>query len=385
MSTAFRLGLFIVSTLAILAAGVFLIGDRQFLFSSTYQLTAAFKNVAGLNDGAEVRVGGIHKGTVKHIQMPAQPDGQMTVLMNLEKATQKVIRKDSVASIQTEGLLGNKYVEISFGSGHAPEIEDGASIASAPPLDISDLMKKTNDVLDSTKQTMTNVQESSVHFREISSKIDDGKGTLGALVNDKKFYEQLNEATAQAKLGAAAFQENMEALKHNFFLRGFFDKRGYEDSTKLTEHEVEALPEGPYLKKFGYDVTKIFADVDTAKLKNEKTLNDAGRFLEANPFGVAVVVASGGMKGDAEDIQTLMQARAMVIRDYLVNNFRMDDTRVKTMGLGKTGQASNDAGTLEIIVYSPESSAEPAKVSAPRAPSVAAPSPNSGTRGTTGR
>src|SRR5437667_3125809 len=116
MSRAVRLGIFIVFTLAILAAGIFLIGNRQFLFSSTYQIKAAFKNVAGLNNGAEVRVGGIHKGTVKQIQLPAQPGGQMTVVMAMEKSTRKVIRKDSVAAIQTEGLLGNKYVEISFGS-----------------------------------------------------------------------------------------------------------------------------------------------------------------------------------------------------------------------------------------------------------------------------
>src|SRR5438105_3827888 len=151
MARAFRLGLFIVSTLAILAAGIFLIGQRQFLFSSTYQLTTTFKNVAGLNDGAEVRVGGIHKGTVKQIRLPAQPGGEMTVLMDLERSTKKVIRTDSVASIQTEGLLGNKYVEVSFGSNQAPTITDGGSIASAPTLDIADLMRKTNDIMDTTK------------------------------------------------------------------------------------------------------------------------------------------------------------------------------------------------------------------------------------------
>src|SRR5215471_8035178 len=132
---AFRLGIFIVFTLAILAAGVFLIGSRQFLFSSTYILKANFKNVAGLNNGAEVRVGGIHKGTVKQIQLPVQPGGEMTVVMVMEQSTRKVIRKDSVATIQTEGLLGNKYVEVTFGSDNAPHVDDGSDINSLPPLD----------------------------------------------------------------------------------------------------------------------------------------------------------------------------------------------------------------------------------------------------------
>jgi len=74
MSTAFRLGAFIVGTMLILAAGVFLIGSKEFLFSSTYTVRADFKNVGGLADGAQVRVGGIPEGTVKHIVLPKRPE-----------------------------------------------------------------------------------------------------------------------------------------------------------------------------------------------------------------------------------------------------------------------------------------------------------------------
>jgi hypothetical protein len=165
------------------------------------------------------------------------------------------------------------------------------------PLDISDLVKKTNDILNGAKQTMANVQDSSDHFRDISAKIDRGEGTMGALINNKKIYEELNQTTAQAKLGATALQENMEALKHNFLLRGFFNRRGYEDSAKLTENEIPELPKGQILKKFIYDPKKVFDKTDTAKLKNEKSLGDARDFMESNPFGAAVVVVSAGMKG----------------------------------------------------------------------------------------
>jgi phospholipid/cholesterol/gamma-HCH transport system substrate-binding protein len=354
MSRTVRLGLFIVSTLAILAAGIFLIGQRQFLFSSTYELKTTFKNVAGLNSGAEVRVGGIHKGTVKRIQLPTTPGGEMTVFMDMESATRTIIRTDSVASIQTEGLLGSKYVEISFGSGKASTVTGGSTIGSVPPLDITDLMRKTNEILDTTKQTMSNVQDSSERFRDISSKIDQGVGTVGALVNDRKVYQQLNDAVAQARAGAAAFQENMQALKHNFLLRGFFNKRGYEDATQLTQHEVAELPAGTYQKKFAYDAGKMFADVDSAKLKNDKPLREVGRALEEHPFGMAVVIASGGMKGDTGELQTLTRVRAMVVRDYLVKNYRMDDTRVKTRAVAKA-QGVSDTGTVDILVYPPGS------------------------------
>ena len=354
MSRTFRLGAFIVATLAVLAIGIFLIGNKELLFSSTYRLGASFRNVAGLNNGADVRVGGIHKGTVRMIQLPAKSSGDMKVVMQMEDSTQRVIKQDSVASIQTEGLMGDKYVEVSFGSDNAPSVKDGDTIGSEPAMDISDLIRKTNDILDSAK-------ESSESLRDISSKINQGQGTLGELVNDKKVYQQLNAATEQAKAGATAFQENMQALKSNFFLRGFFNRRGYQDSAELTKYEIARMPEGPAMKSFSFDAKQIFDKSDTAKLKNEKTFNEVGRFLEAHPFGAAVVVATTDMKGDTDKDRVLTQARAMVVRDYLVKSFRMDDTRLKTLGLGKSDAAGPVSGDrVEILVYAEGSKMPPA-------------------------
>lgn len=351
MSTTFRLGVFIVTTLAILAAGSFLIGERQFLFARTYGLNTTFKSVSGLADGAEVRVGGIHKGLVKSIELPPKPDGEVIVHMKLARATTEVIRQDSVASIYTEGLLGNKYIDISFGSDDAPKVGNGSTIRGVPPIDISDVMKKTDTILETTSETMKHVERSAADLKDISSKINNGTGTVGALVNDKKVYADINEATAQAKQGAAAFQENMEAMKHNFLLRGFFRGRGYDDSTKIMRNAIAKLPEGAIQRKFTFDARALFPDADKARLKNEKTLAEAGRFLEANGFGQVVIVGACGRKGDSEETLQLMQARAMVVRDYLVNTFRMDDTRVKTLGLPKGDRATTDEGTIEIVIY----------------------------------
>jgi phospholipid/cholesterol/gamma-HCH transport system substrate-binding protein len=344
MSRPLRLGLFIVSTLSMLAVGTFLIGDRQFLFSRTYRLHTTFSTVAGLVEGAEVRVGGLHKGIVKQITLPAEPDGDVTVVMNMERSTAKVLRVDSVATIETEGLLGAKYVAVSFGSDDAPDVSDGAGIRGVDPLDIPDLMKTASAVL-------ANVQDGSASIKEIAAKVNAGQGTLGALVNDKKMYTQIDQTTAAARSGATAFQENMEALKHNFLLRGFFNDRGYQDAAKLAQDAIPALPAGSPVKSFHYDVLKIFEDADHAKLKGEKQLREAGQFLQDNPFGTAVVVAASGMKGDADEVRVLTQARAMVVRDYLVKNFKMDDRRVKTLGRGKTDGLASEAGTVEILVY----------------------------------
>ena len=343
MSRAFRLGAFILTTLLLFAIGVFLIGSREFLFKSTYHLKAQFDNVKGLNDGAEVRVGGIHEGAVKRIDLPKQPDGKVTVLMDLDTGTRDILKKDSVASILSEGLVGDKYVEISFGSKDGQKLKDGDTISSEPPQDISDLIKKTDEIMDTTKGAMQNFEGTTSNLKSISSKINQGQGTVGALVNDKTIYQK-------AEAGTTAFQEDMEALKHNFLLRGFFKKRGYEDADELTKHEISQLPEASPIKTFVYDASQLFDKPDTAKLRNQKLLNEAGRFLEENKFGLAVVIGFTGMKGDAEKDRVLSEARAMVVRDYVARNFRLDDTRLRTIGLGKTKEA-NDSSKVEIIVY----------------------------------
>jgi len=102
---------------------VFLVGSQQSKFGSHYQVRSDFDNVAGLGEGADVRVGGIRKGAVRSIQLPKRPDGKVTVLMDLDKETQSIVKQDSVAAIQSEGLLGDKYVEISFGSMDAARLK----------------------------------------------------------------------------------------------------------------------------------------------------------------------------------------------------------------------------------------------------------------------
>jgi len=343
MSRAFRLGLFIVFALLIFAAGVFWIGNKQFLFHSTYRLQAEFPNVAGLNGGAEVRVGGIHEGTVRQIQLPMRPNERVRVLMDLAGATRNVIKKDSVATIRSEGLVGDKFVEISFGSEQSPKVGQGDTIQGQPPLQISDLLNKTNEVLDSIKGAVENVNETAGNLKSITSKIDQGQGSIGAMINDKKMYKNV-------EAGTNAFKEDMEALKHNFFLRGFFKERGYESAADLKKNEIPKLPDKPAEKKFDYEAKKVFDKPDTAKLKDEKTLNDAGNYLQSNRFGLAVIAAYTDMKGDSEQNRLLTEARAMVARDYLVKHFKLDDTKIKTIGLGKSDKVA-EGGSVQVLIY----------------------------------
>ena len=351
MSRAARLGAFIIATLAILAAGIFIIGDRQYLFSNTYRLKAQFATVVGLDEGAEVRVGGVHSGTVRRIDLPKNPTDKITVLMDLQRSTHDIIKQDSVAAIQTEGLLGNEYVSISFGGAQALNVRDGDTIASEPPLVLADMIKKANVIMDSTKEAVANTTVATANLKSITAKIDDGQGTIGALVNNKEMYNDLQattvglkDATVHAQAGIADFQENMEALKQNFLLRGYFKKRGYEDSAELAKNQIPTLPDAGPMKTFTYDPKTLFEKIDTAKLKNEGSLAAAGKYLAGNEFGVAVVVVSTGLTGDTEKDLTLTQARAAVIRAYLVGNFGFDDSQLKILGMGKKVAAADSVG-----------------------------------------
>jgi len=363
MSRVARLGAFIVATLAVLAVGVFIIGSKEYLFNSTYKLKAQFDNVAGLATGADVQVGGVHSGTVQSIVLPHKPGEKVTVVMNLDKSTHEIIKQDSVASIETEGLLGNQFVAISFGSAGQADVRNDDVIQSEPPLLMADMLKKANGILDSSQDAVENTTLATEHLKSVSAKIDSGQGTVGALVNDKQLYNNLQQTTVtlhdtmlQAQTGVTNFQENMEALKHNFLLSGYFRKRGYVDSGGLKANSIDELPQGAPAKSFTYTGKQLFDSRDSAKLKNEKPLNAGGEFLTENQFGVAVVVVSTGMEGDTQKDLVLTQARAMVIREYLVEHFGFDDSQLKTLGMGKQVGSSLDPdwGSIQILIFPAE-------------------------------
>lgn len=378
MSRTARLGAFILVTLLILAVGIFIIGSKQYLFTSTYQLKAAFANVAGLSEGADVLIGGVHSGTVQSIDLPSSAGGKVTVVLMLNASTRHIVKQDSVASIETEGLLGSQYVAVSFGSADKPEVKSGDTIGSIPPLQMSELIDKANGLLSQGQQTMANITHVSEHLNSVTAKIDKGDGTVGALVNDKALYNNLDDtasnaraATVSAKAGVSDFADNMEALKHNFLLRGYFKNRGYEDSNDLGKDAIESVPQVPTVQDFTLQAKDLFDKQDSAKLKGQKALNPAGQYLAANDFGVAVIEVSTGKTGSSDADKTLAEGRALVLREYIVQHFGFDDSKLKTIALGKqTNEASKDDwGLVRILIYPPGTPMPAAK------PDEAAPSP----------
>ena len=310
MATSARVagvGVFVLGGLLLFAVGLFMIGDRQMAFAKKVTVYTEFKKITGLAPGAAVRVSGAKAGSITQILPPDTPSGKFRVELEIVEDLHRLVRTDSLATIETEGLVGGNYLGITTGSDTAPIVAPNTTIAGKEPLDIADLMQrmgdtvtKVNDTIDdmnddiqravgaiadtagSANSLITDVSAEvtkmaasgaliTADAAQIADGIRSGKGTIGKLVNDDELYnrvtaiaKQTEETTAnarqlvqsaketleglQSKDGAvqgmtasvkqtmndargsmAGFAENMDALKHNFLLRGFFNGRGYFD------------------------------------------------------------------------------------------------------------------------------------------------------------
>src|SRR5919205_3087090 len=121
-------GIFVVAGLLLFGVGLFLIGNRRMLFNDTFEVYAEFANISGLQNGAKVRVAGMDAGEVSSITVPPNPSARFRVKLRVREDLHPLIRLDSIASIQTDGLVGNKFVQIESGTEQSPIVPDKGTI-----------------------------------------------------------------------------------------------------------------------------------------------------------------------------------------------------------------------------------------------------------------
>ena len=212
----FRLGLFIITGLALFVLGIFIIGKQKNLFNPVFSLKANFHNVSGLQVGNTVRFSGINIGTVDNIRIVN--DSTVKVEMLIKKEVQKFIKTDSQAAIGSEGIIGDKVVVITQGFLSNKIIKSGQIITSVEPIE-------TDAIMRSLKITADNAALASNDIVGIVAKINKGEGTLGRLIQDKSMANNINQTIVNLKKSSKSLDENMEAAKHNFLLRGYFKKK----------------------------------------------------------------------------------------------------------------------------------------------------------------
>jgi phospholipid/cholesterol/gamma-HCH transport system substrate-binding protein len=312
-----RLGIFLFLGFLLFAIGIFMIGKRGAMFGSSFKVKANFANVQGLRNGALVRLNGIDVGSVSSIKIVPDTTGRVEVTMDLTEDIRRFIRTDSKASIETEGLVGNKVVVLEAGSSTAEVVSDGGYIQTVEQPSFGALLNQTQGVVEYTK-------EMTKSLAEITQKVNKGEGSLGKLLNDSRLYnnaadltlqastslkgittelqqvtdlfnklgvgvekvvnnvnstasrldtimtgvqagkgilgqvlvngsrydsifavtmQNINTTSEAARLAASRMAENMEALKHNWLFKGYFENRGYWDKAEYQDEINKSLKE----------------------------------------------------------------------------------------------------------------------------------------------
>jgi len=198
-----RLGLFVIIGLLVFILAVYFIGDKQKMFGKTNHLEAIFNNVNGLQLGNSVRYSGIGVGTVRGIEMIN--DTTIRVDMIIDKAIFSYIKKDAVATISSDGLVGNMIINILPGKGNNPSVQPGDQIHSYNRI-------RTDDMLNTLSITNKNAAKLTANLLKITNEIIEGKGTIGSLINDTIISGDLKETMRYLKLTTKGASETVTKI-----------------------------------------------------------------------------------------------------------------------------------------------------------------------------
>ncbi|MGA2597340.1 MAG: MlaD family protein [Bryobacteraceae bacterium] len=433
------IGLFLVLGIGFFTIILFLIGNRYDVFGEHVYFYSDFANLSGLPNGAQVFVSGFPAGEVKSIEIPSNPAAKFRLKLQVNSKARGLIRSDSLVSIGTQGIVGDKYISIREGTSGAPEAREGAMLPSKEPFDVSTVIEKGSALLDNVQGSISdlhgrldvaldsvtktvnhvnglvtevqpdiktiarNASQFTGTVKDLIADLNAGKGPAGMLLKDEAAKQQLQAtlsnarqassnlndavtrvdqivadvqsrdlaAKAQASLenveaisqqlndavkgalapdnmgedGAANIRETLsnlnrgtanladdtEALKHEFFFRAFFKKRGFYD--------LQQLAPGDYLKACAHEnacgsrawlaATNLFASGSDGKLQ----LAESGRaqidsaivpFLDSESLLNHIVIVEGYSTGGTsdEDFVTSLR-RADLVRQYLEAHFHL--------------------------------------------------------------
>jgi phospholipid/cholesterol/gamma-HCH transport system substrate-binding protein len=371
MSRQARLGLVILVGLLTGVGFLFVIGSQNSLFAQTFTIRAAFDRVGGLQPGASVLYSGVSVGRVTAVQLPNAPGRPIMVQMAVDEEVRPLIREDSRAAIQTDGLVGNVIVSLTSGSADLPQVAEGGLIEGVNPFAFTavtdrlfdsvsrfdsltvqltgittdirsgegtlgrflydealyDATVGTTEEFQRTLQTFTVradalvavAEDASRGVDQILAKVNTGDGTVARFLNEDDVYEtflataaQLQEGAAQlqtvstdiraitdrfnqaagfATLGTFRFAENMEALKHNFLFRGYFEDRGYYEMAPFEVRERAIAETLEDLQEWELRLARQQAEIEAAQaelLRLRGELEADGVTVPAGPVPTGV-------------------------------------------------------------------------------------------------
>jgi len=196
-----KVGAFVLAGLTAIGAVIFLIGDERQIFRHKAPYSAEFEDVQGLRRGSPVRMGGVDIGTVVAVAYAqAANDKNIHVRMSISTDDARRIRKDSVASIEGKGLLGDKMIVITVGALGQPQLPEGTVIPSRAAEDMSKLIGRISNISGQVEKVVTNLERATSSLSDeklqgdlrnslaslarILDSVDRGDGYVGKLLHD---------------------------------------------------------------------------------------------------------------------------------------------------------------------------------------------------------
>lgn len=233
-----KIGVFVLAGLAVLVLAIFFIGNKKNLFSSTFNVHGIFKNVNGLQVGNNARFAGINVGVVENIEI--KNDSSVNVVLTLNSDVKRFIKKDARLNIGSDGLMGDKLVVINPGGGISNEqVNNGEELAVVNPLDVDKIISKFTKIADNAGDLVEGLAN-------IVNKVNNGKGSIGRLLNNDQMARNMENTVKQAQStmktvnkSTGTLNEDLKAAQSNFLLKGFFKKKqkAKEDSLKKLKQD----------------------------------------------------------------------------------------------------------------------------------------------------
>jgi phospholipid/cholesterol/gamma-HCH transport system substrate-binding protein len=249
-------GAFVAGGLLLFGGGLFLIGDRRLLFAEQFELNSTFGRVTGLRVGTQVRLAGLDAGEVLEIRLPSGPSDKFRVRMRLREDVRQLVRTDSTAAIQTDGIVGSAFIQVSVGTDASPPVVSGGTIAGVDPIELADLIQEgretfrtvtrefidlkedvseavfaltqtvdtANGVIedvggnvrsltDTSVRLVEDVQGTVVDARMLVNDVRNGQGTIGQLFTDRALYDQLTGVGREAEQTVRNLRETTDRVR----------------------------------------------------------------------------------------------------------------------------------------------------------------------------
>jgi phospholipid/cholesterol/gamma-HCH transport system substrate-binding protein len=442
-------GVFITAAIVLFGAALFLIGDQHKAFRRHVVFYTNFQNVDGIPKGSTVRVDGIDAGELEAIEIPSSPSQKFRLKMNVDDRLRGLIREDSLVTVETEGLVGDKFLLIQGGTDRASEAAPESTLQGKEPFEIGKLLEQAQGIMNQAGTTITSLQGT---MKDVSGRLDTtldtatgtirnvngvvldvrkGKGTAGLLLEDpataadvkqsianvRQTTEKLNTTTTRvdnlladvqnrqlvpkiddtltsAKSATqnldqtsqqvnttlkSAFGEDQygedagsnlqqsltnlnqasgnltddtEALKHEFFFKGFFKHRGYDN---LDDLPVEQYRAGQIFKKLPESRQWIAAPgLFTANQSGEEVLSMQGRQSIDQAVGQfkalydqPLIVEGYASSGSPSEELVQSRRRAAVVRNYLQLHFHLQPKDTGIIALSSTPPESSGKTTFD--------------------------------------